>query len=310
MSSSSLSKNNRVRGMLYGVAMGDALGIPHEFSRVSPKIKYTGIINTQHTLSVQFRFVSTTILPGSVSDDTLMTVALLESIVANKMVYDPDKTVLYYMDFANNVRTGMGKNTRKLFSGVKTVKGYKNRYEKLLSEISQCQSNGSLMRATPLVLLPEFVDDHALSNPNSVNEDCNKAYFFILKMIYKGINKQQIKEELIGCLSSFAKTVKEAIQQSFQGGRDIGGKSKGWVVHSFYVALYVFWNFDSFQDAMDYVVQIPNSDTDTNAAIAGGLCAAYIGFEGLSKEINTNKNIEIIQSNPVITKIDELIQLI
>ena len=57
---------DRIKGMIFGVALGDSLGMPHEF-RYSPK-NYTGIL--EHVPFHQNRFQGTTSFTiGQMSDD-------------------------------------------------------------------------------------------------------------------------------------------------------------------------------------------------------------------------------------------------
>src|SRR5438445_10215865 len=78
-------KISRIKGMLYGVALGDSLGIPHEFYTITPKIEYTGVLNTQK-LTIRFQFASLEIPGGGIiSDDSEMSIVLLIHIIQNKL---------------------------------------------------------------------------------------------------------------------------------------------------------------------------------------------------------------------------------
>lgn len=122
--------SDKIKGMLWGVTVGDALGYPYEFKRVTPKSIYDGYIpNVEHTISFQYGRTKT-IEIGSVSDDTEMTIALFNTLKSNNMKYDKDKVILSYMEWANSKPPGIGKNTGDLLKGVKTLKGYENRLEK------------------------------------------------------------------------------------------------------------------------------------------------------------------------------------
>jgi ADP-ribosylglycohydrolase len=62
--------------------------------------------------------------------------------------------------------------------------------------------------------------------------------------------------------------------------REIDGKDKGWICHTLWAALSAFWRYEILSDAMEYVIE-QGGDTDTNAAVAGTLFGAFLGFEGL-----------------------------
>ena len=106
--------------MFYLVAIGDALGVPYEFSRTTHKIEYSKYLNNT-PFDIQFQFAKTHVPACSVSDDTFMTLALLKALVKNRMRYRKEDVLLEYMNFANNCFM-LGRNTRKLLKNIKTNK--------------------------------------------------------------------------------------------------------------------------------------------------------------------------------------------
>jgi len=286
-------------GMLFGLAMGDALGVPHEFYRSKfidqsgeeGKFEYSGYINTKFDLHVRFQFTTTVIPAGSVSDDTEMTLALVKCLKENDYVYDEDKVALAYMKWANQCKM-CGRNTRQLFKGVKTLKGYKNRYEKL--ELVS-QSNGSLMRAAGLIFADKWQKDYKLSNPNEVNKDANKVFIKLLKKILKNRHKDYLKEYVLTLPET--EIIKQSVLDSLsETERDISGKSKGWVAHCLYIALKAFWNFEFIEDAFEFIITKPNTDSDTNAAVCGALFGCYLGYSELLKGEKTKFNIDFLNT--------------
>src|SRR5579871_6228817 len=175
------NKLDKIRGMLSGVALGDALGVPFEFRMVNPKPKYDNYINSSVEFEVRFRFSSKSIKPASVSDDTMMTMALFASISGYN--YDRIEVIGNYIDVVNTCAF-IGRNTRRLFKGIKTIKGYENRFNNLTSdEKRNMQSNGSLMRASPLAISfseESIREDCYVTNPNETNFYCNIVYLEVL----------------------------------------------------------------------------------------------------------------------------------
>lgn len=104
-------------GAIYGVAIGDALGAPHEFTRAKPKLEYTGILADEDVF-VRFRFATMKIPASSVTDDTEMMIQLLTSILETGR-YSEDAAIINYLAWANLKETPLGKNTRALMKGVK-----------------------------------------------------------------------------------------------------------------------------------------------------------------------------------------------
>lgn len=70
---------DRVAGMLMGVALGDALGAPHEFKNSLSLNKYTGILEHASKITSRWQGVRSMVV-GQVTDDTEMTLTLAQSI--------------------------------------------------------------------------------------------------------------------------------------------------------------------------------------------------------------------------------------
>lgn len=82
------------------------------------------LISNIPTVSLKIRFSkfhSLIIKPGSVSDDTKMSLALLRSLLSNDLKYDRDTVLINYMKWANS-ESMIGRNTRRLLKGVTTVR--------------------------------------------------------------------------------------------------------------------------------------------------------------------------------------------
>lgn len=296
---------DRIRGGFLGLALGDALGAPHESRRGIPLHEYTGQL--QYPIRWQNRFHGTgASVIGQVTDDTTMAAALLNSIVRNRDWLEED-VIRSYLEWANStkgVTQFMGKNTRALFQGVKTIKGYRTRYSRL--DLSSVQSNGSLMRAFPLVLLfyyqPERVyqlalADTSLTNPNPVNQDATLIYLTALKMILQGVPVSSGMPELIQLAQT--EPVREALIQAAEGtSRDLT-PNKGWVIHAVYVLAQAWLQADlqkrSFPEIMRWII-LQGGDTDTNGAIGGSLLGLYYGEKKMLEDPVTRKNIEILLS--------------
>jgi ADP-ribosyl-[dinitrogen reductase] hydrolase len=292
---------NKLKGMIYAHSLGDALGAPHEFRY--QKKNYNGKL--EHEIHIQRRFHPPLVYPpGTVTDDTEMAMALLSSIIDNEG-YDRDDVVMRYMTWANST-SSIGVNTRKLFKNVKTLKGYKNRYAKLLEE-EISQSNGSLMRAYPLLLVNNEKEDCELTNPCDVNVRCSEIYIKLLKHIYNEDDKDMTIEWLHTEVGT--DVVGTAISQAIHRmPRDVRSIGKGWVVHPLYLTIYAYMHIDTFTEMYDWVIQ-QWGDTDTNAAIVGAVKGLELGYVALECEQSENLSI-MIAANPDIlgTKLNNIFE--
>lgn len=290
---------NRVYGMAVGHALGDALGAPHEFARLKNP-PYTGVLQYEPRVPSRFHGVRQGVV-GQVTDDTEMALALLNTFLDNetrplikKSLYDKDKVIKAYERWSNSRPIGQGRNTAALFRGVATVEGYKTRRAK----IPGTESNGSLMRCWPLVLLNDpsaVLQDCNLTNPTEVNRNSSQVYISALHAALEGKSKAEIMETALSVAS--CDKVKEIVDEALlpEDTVELKCKNKGWVLISLYAALHYFYHKNSFRQTVDTIIE-RGGDTDTNAAIAGALAGAFYGFDELMKDTVTESNWKIIKN--------------
>jgi ADP-ribosylglycohydrolase len=302
---------DRLGGMIAGVCVGDALGVNMEFARVEPPQRYTGRVPSE-PFEIIFRFTRKLVPSGSVSDDSEMTIALLRTMLARGGAYDRDAALQAYLEWANDGLPQLGRNTRALMKGVTTVRGFEARRKRLIEsgelDMAATQSNGTLMRVSPLVLLSwrnadQAVDEECtMTNDNEVNRAASKLFLACLRL-YAGAPSDlslDVRDDSAHAhlshvleLGELPRDVAEAVQQALdRQPRDISGKSKGWVCHALYCGLYAALHFGRFDEAMRWVIAgHPGSDSDTNASIAGALLGARLGLLELQSEPDTRHNI-------------------
>lgn len=302
---------DRIKGAFIALAVGDALGAPHEFRYSLALTKYTGKLIYQTELKSRFQGSRKAVV-GQITDDTSMSVALLETIVRNQDWLE-DQVITAYLKWANSGHSFLGRNTRALFKGIKTLKGYRNRYAK--RDLSEMQSNGSLMRALPLVTLFRYhrlvelptrvidlaIKDTQLTNPSPVNVDAIRIYMTIA---YKILNKIPI-EQFITKLSPETKPIQQAVDQALKKQpRDVT-ILKGWVAHPIYLIVLALKTIIHkkitgalYPILIDWVIRL-GGDTDTNAAIVGGILGLYLGYSKLISHPTTHYNVkQVLAADP------------
>lgn len=285
---------DRFRGMLTGHFLGDALGAPHEF-RCNKDQKYTGKLEYQAFYYGRFGHYFE-LGVAQFTDDSEMTITLMRSIISEGR-YDYEKVIQSYIDWANSGTWCLGKNTRNLFKGIKTLRGYYSRAEKMNPDN---QSNGAMMRCSSLALFPDqyrnivVAADCAITNNNSICIEVNILYITMLHQALKGRNIDEIimsvKEMII------APEILEVFDQATnKQERKISNNTKGWTLHAFYCTIYAALYFDTYTEAINYIIKL-GGDTDTNAAIAGAFWGARLGYEQLLAE--QKDNIQAVLSFP------------
>jgi ADP-ribosyl-[dinitrogen reductase] hydrolase len=294
---------DKFQGAVFGAALGDSSGLPYEFMQDGESFKYEYGLKDYKRYYPQWNVYSRW-LKGSVTDDTEMMMSLMNSVLTKER-YDRDAVVQGYADWAETTNM-KGRNTRWLFNGdvKKNIKWNKSEYEAKIAQKSNVQSNGCLMRCVPLVLLDcECWDtDCRITNNNDVSVEINKIYLSILHKIVC-LEDVDVKFDIMGLSSNNAdiQTCLEQVQKKLP--RKIANESKphnkgdlrecrqkiidtckkGWALHGLYCALYGYMYINSFKELMEFVIR-ENSDTDTNACIAGAMYGAKIGFAALERE--------------------------
>ena len=290
-----IKRSDRIKGMFAGAFLGDALGAPHEF-KCNSKIIYTGKLEFEPFLNTRYQGTKR-LAVGQVTDDSEMTLTLLRYLVANGK-YNKTDVTMSYMTWANSPNLWMlGRNTRSLFKGIKTYKGYTNRMNKQITS-GTCetnQSNGAMMRCSPLALLDDteaIKQDCYITNFNQVTNTTNQIYIIALKLALQGHEAKFILSYIYDLIDNYMNPeVKQVIYQvSNQIDRDVK-VNKGWCLHALWITLTAIDKFDNYTDAMHWIIHDKRGDTDTNACIAGALFGAIYGYNKLYSEQKENIDI-------------------
>lgn len=312
---------DKVLGMLLGVALGDALGAPHERSGKRWAPQFTGRLEHPVTQFRRFQGRQFCGVVGQVTDDTEMTIALARSILAESGAeldaapgaapgaapvaalvakYSPERAAAHYMEWANSRCPFLGTNTRELFVGVKTQKGFRARLagKRAAPRWEWSQSNGCLMRAAPLAVLQEgwaraVTADCSLSNFHPTCVDATVAYVGALRALLAGASPAEAAQ------AAAALAKEDDVAQVLEGAR-LGAardvtEQKGWVLHALHCAFFALAMPPrvSFRERVEAVVRL-GGDTDTNAAVAAGLVGASYGAAAMRADDVVDVNLDIV----------------
>lgn len=262
--------NEKLRSAVYGLAVGDALGVPYEFKeRDSFKCEGMTGYGTWNQPA------------GTWSDDTSLVLATCDSIKTLKRINPYDIMGNFALWLYRGEYTPHGKvfdvgNTTKAAINRFYVRGFDPLECGLTDEMSN--GNGSLMRILPLAFVPgltikdiEDVSKLTHAHKTSVNQCINYVY----------ICQELIKNEDFPIIF-------EGLERKYV-------KSTGYVVDTFEAALWCFANTSNYKDCVLTAVNL-GGDTDTIAAIAGGLAGIKYGFEAIPAEwIEQLANKELIE---------------
>ncbi|MBO9199315.1 MULTISPECIES: ADP-ribosylglycohydrolase family protein [Niastella] len=284
-----------VHGALFGVAIGDALGVPAEFTNRSTL--------RQDPVTDFIGFKSHGQPPGTFSDDSSLTFCLAESLCLGYDLNDAGKRFVMWYDehywTAGNEVFDIGNTTRNAIYRLR--RGTK---PSLAGDFDEgCNGNGSLMRIMPLLF---YIRDFEIEKRYDIIKEVSSmthghirsviACFYYLEYaleLLKGsdkqtayantaksvhafiVNKQIIRDEV----NLFSPLLQEDITK-----RDIDSiPSRGYVMNTLQASMYCFLTTDNYQDATLMAVNLGN-DSDTTAAVTGGLAGLYYGFDSIPEK--------------------------
>jgi ADP-ribosylglycohydrolase len=229
--------------------------------------------------------------PGQITDDGELTLALWSAL--SETENRRDAIIHAYSDWFNSRPFDIGQTCANAFAAAYTAvhNGYtdetiKLMYERIEVENVESQANGALMRATAIPTIAQTIGeartlsdmDCVLSHPNQVCCDCNRLYVSAIWWILHGKTPQETLELLTHEYESLCVT--DEVKQWFAvDSLNIEGlecrRNIGHVRYGFTLAMYFLRNPDiSYEDAI-FQTLCKGGDTDTNAAIVGGLVGSY-----------------------------------
>ena len=270
--------SENLRDAVYGLAVGDALGVPFE-----------NLTRDSFTCPNMVGFGAHSQPKGTWSDDTSLTLATLESISRQSgKINIEDIRLNFEKWFYKNYFTPFGKVFDCGYTCSTAI------IEKKGQNTVDDNGNGSLMRILPLAFVKNISNRQirkvsAITHGHRIAKQCCVAYVRIAKDLMKGLSiKKAIKRNLryIPC--------KNAKSLIFHGDRD-DIKSGGFVVDTLIAALWCLCHTDNYRECVLTAVNL-GGDTDTTAAVAGGLAGIIYGRKNIpSKWLENLKGKQIIE---------------
>lgn len=260
---------DRIKGGLYGVAVGDALGGTTEFMSARE-------IKTQYGYLTEMIGGGVWQLePGEVTDDTMMTLCVAEGILENPA--EPMEPVgRYFMEWYQSKPKDIGNIIRHVFG----------KYEgdwfeaAFVADVDMGQSggNGSLMRCLPVALaykdLAEMERVTVMqSRMTHYDKRCSEACVIYNRMAHRLLQGEELRTVV---LSEVVGTEYEGLIED-----EPDCPPSGFVVHTFRWVMHILLQANDFSGVVQQAAN-KGGDSDTIGAIAGGLAGIYYGYEGIT----------------------------
>lgn len=271
---------DRLAGGVWGHLVGDALGVPYEFKSAGD----IGEVVWGHW-GVHGQ------LPGTWSDDGGLMLALLDSLLS--VGFDPTDQGQRFLrwsygdDYAPSPPFDIGTTTSvalgRLDSGV--------RAEEAGGRSVDDNGNGSLMRILPIALVSpdapatELVTmamrSSAITHGHARARVACAVYCLIAQRLLKG---QPPSTALDAALGQARASLPAELHQELEILEEHPVRhGASYVLDCFWSAFESFTSSDSYQETVTRAIKYGN-DTDTTAAVAGGLAGVYWGVGGIPAE--------------------------
>lgn len=303
---------------IMGLVVGDALGVPVEFNdRKSLKDNPVTTMREYGTYSQP---------AGTWSDDSSMTLCLLESLNSGLNYHDIMDNFVKWFDAGKFTPHGevfdIGNTTREALT--KYSEGMPPLECGGLSDYDN--GNGSLMRILPILFYVEkiygenfhehekaFEIIHNISSLTHQHQRSHIACGIYICIAAQLLNKNDLEKSInVGIVNAmkYYKNKKEYNSEikhfmylekvDFKNMSVDKVKSGGYVLDTLNAAIWCLINTESYKSCVLKAVNL-GSDTDTTAAVAGGLAGIYYGYKNIPsvwlEKIVKRKDIENLCNN-------------
>lgn len=280
-----------IKSAVFGHAIGDALGVPIEFTNREQLEKYP--------VTDMLEFGTHHLPKGTWSDDTSMMLCTLISLTKQKDII-PEDIMSNFLKWAVDGEFtpfgqafGIGRTTLKAISNYRQAKPYG-------CTLERDNGNGSLMRILPVVLYQHFYtrenifleqkikEIHTVSALTHAHERSMMAcgiYSFIMEellqnpshfSIIKGLRNAKKFYYNSSEYTSFLRLFSDCFFQT--NSQDI--RSSGYVIDTLEAAIWSLLTTNSYESCVLRAVNL-GGDTDTIAAVSGGLAGILYGIESI-----------------------------
>ncbi|ROH96394.1 ADP-ribosylglycohydrolase family protein [Chryseobacterium daecheongense] len=287
---------NAVKAGIFGVCIGDALGVPVEFKtrETLKRFPVTGYLE----------FMSWNQPKGTWSDDSSLTLCIAEELTKG---YDLEKIGQSFVKWnkyghwtAHGRLFDIGGTTRH--SIARLIKGESARFSGNIFE--EDNGNGSLMRTLPLAFYLKDEEDidklyktvreiSAITHGHFRSVFACFIYVIFAIQLLKGKSKSEaydyIQETALRYAENREFNPKEIqlfyriLKNDISSYKEDEIQSGGYVLNSLEASLWCFLNSKSYSEAVLKAVNL-GEDTDTTGAITGGIAGIYYGFEDIPEE--------------------------
>lgn len=280
---------DRVRGGIYGLAVGDALGATLEFmSKEQIQARYGTLRDIVGGGWLNLR-------PGEWTDDTEMALAVAEGVIK-----DPENPVPHIGEGFLRWRAAdppdIGGTVRAAFRAYDRLKDWHRAAEEVHAHSGMTAGNGALMRTLPLAFAcPDAVDLYVrcMEVARMTHWDPEAGltcfiYCFTAQELWSGMPFAEAYGRALEVMKDVVPRDGMEVTATLLTRRlgDVAGwpeerlKPAGYTVDTLACALWCAANAESFEEAVVRAVNL-GGDADTVGAVTGGLAGVMYGYDAI-----------------------------
>ncbi len=303
---------DKIKAVILGHAVGDALGVPVEFCERNEL--------AEKPVTDMVGYGTYPYPEGCWSDDTSMSLAALDSLASGKLDFD-DIMVKFGEWYYDDEYTPTG----EMFDVGNTCSYAIDNYFAYHKPVEECgltgersNGNGSLMRIHPFVLYATLTflkgneEGHwlwmeCIKRASALTHAHDRAIMgcYIYGYCLSFLLKEATRESLVAGIKFAGEDLdylpefehyKRIFDSNFEKLTIDDIKSTGYVVDTLEAALWCVLTTDNYRDCVLKAVNL-GDDTDTVAAVAGGLAGALYGYDAIPSEwLDTLKRKDYIEA--------------
>lgn len=280
---------NRLKGGLYGLLVGDAVGVPYEFT---PPCEIPPRALIELVPPERFDRAHRRVKPGTWSDDGALALCLLDSLL-EKNGLDLADLSRRFTDWAENGYLAIDGLVFDI--GIQTNRAIERLRAGVAPEVAgpaeiDSNGNGSLMRVLPLALwhrgseveLIELAHRQSLvTHGHPQSQVCCALYVLVARALLTGAEMEDAWLSAAGVLEDQYRKKKAHLSalEFVLAKKTSTPKGSGYVVDSLWSA-YTACKESTYENVIKAAIEFGN-DTDTTACIAGGLAGIQFGFDAI-----------------------------
>jgi ADP-ribosylglycohydrolase len=283
---------NQIKSVLFGVAVGDALGVPVEFTR--------RLVINRNPVTDMIGYGTYNLPPGTFSDDSSLTFCLAEALTTTFDLNTIGQNFIKW--YYNNYWTPRG----NVFDiGITTREAIYRLAEGEQPDLAggldvSSNGNGSLMRISPLLfyLIDKPIEDRfkITKQVSSITHGHIRsviACFYYLEFARKLFEQKEkfeiykyLQTEIPDYLKKLSIDHTEIVLFDRLLKHDIykfpeeSIFSSGYVLHTLEASIWCLLTTDNYKDAVLKAVNL-GDDTDTTGAVTGGLAGLLYGVDNI-----------------------------